>query len=285
MKYLLLVFFIFHSCKNVERNNITQLVQEWENKEIVLPANSTFTVLGKDTVDFSFANADYKIISYVDSIGCTSCKLHLPHWRRFMYEVNTLMSASIPFLFYFHPNNIEDLCYIIRRDKFTHPVCIDEFDEFNSLNHFPKESAFQTFLLNKENKVIAIGNPILNPKVKELYLKILTGDTSQTITTAMTKVDIDKLKIDFGSFIHSETQERKFILTNMGEPPLVIQDIITSCGCTKVKYDKKPVPAGGKLEITVIYEAEKAEYFNKTITVYCNIKSSPTILKIVGNAE
>ena len=282
--YLLLITSCFYSCKD-RRDNITRLVNEWEGKEIVFPAHSIFTVQGEDTVLFSFSGADYKIVSYIDSVGCTGCKLHLPRWRRFMYKVDTLMNNSVPFVFYFHPKNIEDLCYITRRDAFTHPVCFDVSDEFNALNHFPSERAFQTFLLDRENKIIAIGNPILNPKVKELYLKILTGNISKTTTTSMTEVTLDKLKLDFGSFMYSEIQERSFVLTNRGETPLIIQDIITSCGCMKVRYDKSPVPPGGKLEITVIYKAEKAEYLKKTITVYCNIVSSPIMLKIEGSAE
>ena len=282
--YLLLTISCFYSCKD-RRDDITQLVNKWEDKEIVFPAHSIFTVQGRDTVSFSFSDANYKIVSYIDSVGCTGCKLHLPRWRRFMYEVDTLMNASVPFVFYFHPKNIEDLRYIIRRDTFTHPVCLDVSDKFNILNHFPSEKAFQTFLLNKKNKIIAIGNPILNPKVKELYLKILAGNISKTTTTSMTEVAIDNLKLDFGSFIHSEIQERSFVLTNIGEAPLIVQDITTSCGCMKTRYVKKPIPPGEKLEITVIYEAEQAEYFNKTIAIHCNIKSSPIILRIVGNSE
>ena len=282
--YLLLTISCFYSCKD-RRDDITQLVNKWEDKEIVFPAHSIFTVQGRDTVSFSFSDANYKIVSYIDSVGCTGCKLHLPRWRRFMYEVDTLMNASVPFVFYFHPKNIEDLRYIIRRDTFTHPVCLDVSDKFNILTHFPSEKAFQTFLLNKKNKIIAIGNPILNPKVKELYLKILAGNISKTTTTSMTEVAIDNLKLDFGSFIHSEIQERSFVLTNIGEAPLIVQDITTSCGCMKTRYVKKPIPPGEKLEITVIYEAEQAEYFNKTIAIHCNIKSSPIILRIVGNSE
>lgn len=282
--YLLLTISCFYSCKD-RRDDITQLVNKWEDKEIVFPAHSIFTVQGRDTVSFSFSDANYKIVSYIDSVGCTGCKLHLPRWRRFMYEVDTLMNASVPFVFYFHPKNIEDLRYIIRRDTFTHPVCLDVSDKFNILNHFPSEKAFQTFLLNKKNKIIAIGNPILNPKVKELYLKILAGNISKTTTTSMTEVAIDNLKLDFGSFIHSEIQERSFVLTNIGEAPLIVQDITTSCGCMKTRYVKEPIPPGEKLEITVIYEAEQAEYFNKTIAIHCNIKSSPIILRIVGNSE
>jgi hypothetical protein len=37
------------------------------------------------------------------------------------------------------------------------------------------------------------------------------------------------------------------------------------------------------LEVT--YKAEHPEHFNKTITVYCNIESSPLVLKIMRDAE
>ena len=91
--------------------------------------------------------------------------------------------------------------------------------------------------------------------------------------------------MDLGSFPKSEKQETNFVLTNTGRGLLVIQDIITSCGCTKVEYSKEPVRPGGTLEVKVIYEAEKAEHFNKAVTVYCNTKDSPLRLTIKGTAR
>ncbi len=35
-------------------------------------------------------------------------------------------------------------------------------------------------------------------------------------------------------------------LRNVGTEPLVITDITTSCGCTSVEYDTKPIPPGGE---------------------------------------
>ncbi|WP_455672693.1 DUF1573 domain-containing protein [Phocaeicola sp.] len=285
--YLILMLSLFSSCKESEKDKIARLVAEWDGKEVSFPTHSVFTIQGKDTVDFSFKDADYKIVTYVDSVGCTSCKLQLPRWKEFMHEVDSLSNGSVPFVFYFHPKDGKELRFITRRDAFTYPVCFDEDDKFNGLNHFPGEATFQTFLLNKENKVVALGNPIRNPKVKEFYLQVLTGDRVSSIATnkIMTDVDIDKTSINFGSFPKAEKQERKFVLTNTGNHPLVVQDIITSCGCTKVNYSKQPVRPGGHLELTVIYEAEQSEHFNKTITVYCNVANSPLRLTIVGDAQ
>lgn len=283
--YLILLLSVFSSCKESGKDKISRLVREWEGKEILFPAHSIFTIQGKDTVDFSFADADYKIVTYIDSVGCTSCKLQLPRWKQFMHEVDSTMHGSVPFLFYFHPKDMKELRYITRRDAFTYPVCFDEKDNFNALNRFPGEMTFQTFLLDKGNKVVAIGNPVHNPKVKELYLQLLVGDKASKQEVPMTKVSSDTESIDFGSFPQAEKQERKFTLTNTGDHVLVIYDVITSCGCTKVEYDKKGIRPGEKTELTVIYEAEKAEHFSKTITVYCNASNSPLRLKVTGNAK
>lgn len=284
--YLVLVLVLFSSCKESEKDKIARLVEEWEGKEILFPARSVFTIQGKDTVDFSFADADYyKVVTYIDSVGCTSCKLQLPRWKQFMQEVDSTMNSHIPFAFYFHPKDMKELRYITRRDAFIYPVCFDEKDDFNALNHFPGEMTFQTFLLDKNNKVVAIGNPVHNPKVKELYLKILTGGKAEKVETPMTEVSMDVASIDFGTFPQLEKQERKFTLTNTGQHVLVIYDVVTSCGCTKVNYSKEGIRPGEKAELTVIYEAEKSEHFSKTVTIYCNADNSPLRLKITGNAE
>lgn len=99
------------------------------------------------------------------------------------------------------------------------------------------------------------------------------------------KLSVNQTTIDFGSFPQSEKQERSFVLTNSGNQLLVIQDVTTSCGCTKVKYSKEPVRPDGTLELKVIYEAEQAEHFNKTIMVYCNADNSPLRLTVKGNAN
>ena len=196
--------------------------------------------------------------------------------------------GNVPVLFFLHPKDKSELAYIFRRDHFTYPVCIDENDSLNKLNHFPSDMMFQTFLLDRDNKVLAIGNPIHNPKVKELYLKIIQGEKVEKdkgTEVINTKVTIDKTSISLGRFNWQKEQKVTFTLKNTGNKPLVVQDINTSCGCTSVSFSKEPVQPGGELKLGVTYTAEHPEHFNKTITVYCNMESSPLVLKIMGDAE
>ena len=175
-------------CQESKEEAMLRLVNEWNGKEIKFPSHSIFTVLGKDTVDFSFVDADYKVLTYIDSAGCASCKLQFPRWKRWIHEVDSLTDGKVPFLFYFHPKDLKELRYLTRLDDFTYPVCFDEKDELNQLNRFPLDMTFQTFLLDRNNRVVAIGNPIYNPRVKELYLDLIIGkESTKTTDTNMKK--------------------------------------------------------------------------------------------------
>ena len=282
--FVILTFLLF-SCQENDKERIARLLNEWNRKEIKFPDHSVFTIQGKDTVSMDYRNTDFKIITYVDSIGCTSCKLQLHRWKELIAEMDSISSGTVPFLFYFHPKDMKELRYLTRRDNFTYPVCFDEDDEFKSLNRFPSEMTFQTFLLDKENKVIGMGNPVHNPKVKELYLMKITGENLSKADVTVTEMSVDRTDHNFGTFSMAEKQECIFRLTNTGNSLLVIHDVTTSCGCTKVEYGKEPVRPGESIELKVSYEAEESGRFSKVITVYANVKSSPVRLRIMGDVE
>lgn len=278
----ILIALCLYSCKKTDKEKINYLVQEWSNKEIFYPNAMNFTVLGNDTN--LLLKSEYKIISYVDSIGCTSCKLRLVQWKEFIDLLDSI--GDIPVLLFMHPKNKNELTYILKRDNFVYPICIDENDSLNKLNHFPSDMMFQTFLLDKNNKVLAIGNPVHNPKVKELYLSIIQGNTIiKEKESIFTKIEIDKQAISLGNFSWQEEQKVIFSVKNIGNAPLVIQNINTSCGCTTVSYSKEPVQPGKEIALEVIYKAEHPEHFDKTISVYCNTEVSPIVLKISGDAK
>ena len=282
---LIMCVWLLASCQESRKDVMLRLVSEWKEKEVKFPARSVFTVQGKDTVDFEFRHADYKVVTYIDSVGCTSCKLQLPRWKEFLAEVDSLTEGSVPFLFYFHPKDMKELRYLTRRDRFTYPVCLDEMDDFNRLNQFPREMMFQTFLLDKDNKVIAIGNPVLNPRVKELYVSLITGRKEAPSKETLTEVSVSQTVVDFGQFPLSEKKSHRFGLTNTGNGLLVVQDAVTSCSCTKVEYSTEPVRPGETLEVKVSYEAEEAGRFNKSVMVYCNAETSPLRLTIKGESR
>lgn len=277
------VVLVFFSCKETRKDTVSELFHEWSGKQIIFPNHSVFTIQGKDTVDMPYLSSSYTIVIYIDSLGCTSCKLQLHKWKNWMKD---LEGNNVSILFYIHPQNKKELNYILYRDKFIYPVCIDENDEFNRLNHFSSNISFQTFLLDKDNKVVAIGNPVHNPKVK-LYLNIIQGnkDIPDSAKKIKTEVTVKNPNISFGEFDWKQEQIVEFEINNVGNKFLVIEDVSFSCGCISVDYTKEPIMPGKSVMLTVTYKAEHLEYFKKTLTVYCNTEYSPITLTLSGEAK
>ena len=281
----LLLLSLLAACQESDKERLTRLVQEWDGKEIAFPAQAVFTVQGRDTVDFRWQSAPYRIVTYVDSLGCASCKLQLPKWKQLIAETDSLFGKDkLSYVFFFHPKDARELTYLTRRDGFTYPVCFDREDAFNRVNRFPSEMALQTFLLDKDNRVVAIGNPVHNPQVKELYLNIIGGKRSATTGTKQTSVSLSERDVQFGSFLMSERQERKVTLKNTGDAPLVIHGVDTSCGCTHVEYSQRPLRPGEETTLLIVYEADEAGHFRKTVDVYCNTADAPLRVVVTGEA-
>ena len=76
----------------------------------------------------------------------------------------------------------------------------------------------------------------------------------------------------------------KFVFENTGDEPLVIQQAISSCGCTVANYTKTPVKPGERGEITVTYngKGKVAGHFKKAISIRSNASNNLTRLYITG---
>ena len=286
--YVLCFFLSIVSCSQSEqKEQVITLLQEWQGNRIVIP-DSMYTIQGnRYFVDTALYR--YRILNYVDSVGCLSCNLKLQEWNMLSKEFQDKNCQVTP-LFVFYPGNvakIREIRTLAKNNKTDFPIIIDTLNVINRLNKFPEDTRFHTYLLDKDNKVLAIGNPVLNPAVKELYLKIIQGKTLQDDSEGkkvVTSVSLEATALSMGDFSWQEERQGTFRLKNTGEKPLVIQDIVTSCGCLTVDYPQEPVQSGKETVIGVTYKADSPGYFNKVMTVYCNVEDSPIRLRVSGNA-
>jgi len=88
--------------------------------------------------------------------------------------------------------------------------------------------------------------------------------------------------INYGKIEKDSDGERVFIFTNIGEEPIVIQRIQSSCGCTVPKKPEKPIMPGEKGEIKVSYATNRVGGFSKSITIYSNAKNPKKVIRIKG---
>lgn len=71
---------------------------------------------------------------------------------------------------------------------------------------------FQTFLLDKNKKIVAIGNPVLNPKIKDIYLNIILGQ-SNIDKDLQTQVVMSDSILDLGNLHVMMNKSEKYYWT------------------------------------------------------------------------
>jgi hypothetical protein len=117
-----------------------------------------------------------------------------------------------------------------------------------------------------------------------LIISLLIFGIAVKSQIATTKMQLSVTEHDFGTFKEEAGRQTfDFILTNTGTEPLVIQNVVASCGCTTPEWTKQPIPAGAKGKVTAIYDpANRPGPFNKTLSVYSNSKPEVVVLVIKG---
>ena len=283
--FIFVCILLFVSCQNSDKSRIAHMIDEWDGKEIIYPDDLVFTTMGEDTVKWFLKDSRYTIVTYADSIGCMGCKLKLPVWKDFISYLDSVSDHTVKVIFILHPRDKKEMVHLLVYNDFSYPVCLDIKGSFDKINKIPSNLAFQTFLLDNRNKVIAIGNPIHNPNVRTLYLNLILSDSiCESRDLIQTKISLPET-IDMGVFDWSEEKEAMLIIKNLGVVSLTVENIVTSCGCTSVEYSRRPVSLKDSLVIKIKYKAESPGYFNKDIAIYCNVPSSPVYVKLSGKVQ
>lgn len=271
------------SCQQNKDKSLIALVQEWQGKEIQFPMqNPVFVNLSGDTVPLLDQETSYKVLMYIDSIGCTTCKFKLAEWKKFINVADSICRGDISFYFIITPNNLEQIKYKVKRENFTYPICYDLNGEMNKINNFPKKIDYQTFLLSNDNRVIAIGNPINNPNIRELYLSKLGYNSVIIDKKPKTAIEVDTKTIKLGEIPLGNNFEQNLKIKNIGNNPFVIYYASTSCDCTNVEYDWKSIPAKDSGYVNIQYKADAVGEFTRSIMIYGNIPQKSISIDIEG---
>lgn len=96
-------------------------------------------------------------------------------------------------------------------------------------------------------------------------------------------ISFDKDVHDYGTINKGADGTCKFIVTNTGSEPLIIDNCKGSCGCTVPQCDKAPIMPGKTSEISVKYDTTRVGPITKSVTVTSNAVNEPTkVIRIKG---
>ena len=110
-----------------------------------------------------------------------------------------------------------------------------------------------------------------------LTLYAVTAAAQSQLTFSCQEWDFVTIREADGPVSHTFTGE------NTGDRPLVILDVVTSCGCTVPDFSKRPILPGQKADIGVRFDpANRPGSFSKELTVYSTERKKIGVLRIRG---
>lgn len=275
--FYLLLSIIVVSCSNTSESVAT--IDRMYDSQFVFPSNLEYQISGKhfNPNIFSF---DYRIVTYIDSSECTPCKMHLNSWDKTLNYFASNSHARIDFLMILGRSQSSEINYEINKHRFRHPIGFDSKKQFHQINNLPAQEKFNTYLLDNNNHVLAIGNPALNPKIRGLYQQIIGDNDGEFDSPHYLCVSST---YPTGAIILGDSVSTSFKLTNKQNNSFTIQEITTSCYCTTAKPTSDSLPIGKSTKIIATHIADSPiGPFNHKIHLFFNETDTPEILTIHG---
>jgi hypothetical protein len=122
--------------------------------------------------------------------------------------------------------------------------------------------------------------------MKKLFLLVafVIGFTSISLAQAKPgEFKFDSEVHDFGNIVLGKAVVYTFNFTNVGEAPIIISKVETTCGCTVPEYSKVPIKKGEKGFIKVtLTPSGPAVPIVKSITLTSNARTTTKVLLIKG---
>lgn len=117
-----------------------------------------------------------------------------------------------------------------------------------------------------------------------ILLVILISSFTVSLAQEKAKFKFDEETFDFGDIKEENGPvDHKFVFTNEGNSPLVIQGVRASCGCTTPAWSKEPIPPGEKGFVTAKYNPKnRPGSFRKSLSITSNADPSVKVIYIKG---
>ena len=129
--------------------------------------------------------------------------------------------------------------------------------------------------------------------MKKIVFAILLGSTSiwgwaqNVLDSASVKpsTHFTTTEIDYGAIPQNSNGERVFEFTNTDSKPLILTNVVASCGCTATEWPREPIKPGERGTITVRYNTSTIGTFRKSIRVFTNSNTESVLLIIKGEVK
>lgn len=158
--------FFFSACKN--GNNVRNQVLNAIGKNVPIPDNYMIYKNGKiDSLSLNFD--DLTIVSFSNYAVCPSCDImKIEDWFTLATEIEDLNCSFV----YIVNNKIDrNIKAQVINDRNNVSIMLADDKLFNEFAN--KIAPINTFLVDKNKKIVLVGNPVHNDKLWNLYKKAI----------------------------------------------------------------------------------------------------------------
>ena len=152
-----------------KKEKFQEKVKQYQGKKVVLPMPDSILYKGqmRNIRKSGIKNNKLKISTYING-KCHSCIEGFSKWQELIDISNKNKNFNI--IFYVYTDNKKEFKeYFYPTIIHDFPLVIDKKQQYLKSNEIPEFGKFNTFLLNKNNHIILVGNPIYTDKLMKLY--------------------------------------------------------------------------------------------------------------------
>lgn len=166
---ILITICLVASCNNNDRV-VNEIMELTNNKVVFCKGYKEIPCKSNLSLD-SLLKQDLKLVTYMDKLSCSSCGVKMLRlWQHEAKQIN----PNIAYIVIVHSDRTSDMLNMLDTLSLDFPVMYYESDIFSKKNNLEDKLARnKTFLLNKDNEIILVGEPFGHERLTKLYKKYI----------------------------------------------------------------------------------------------------------------
>lgn len=293
LSYLIIIcltFFITVGCREKSYSDtVREVVNKYLGKHIVFPDSLPVFIAGKrvDNETLKLSDPKFKILTIINTHGCTACNMQLESWNRFASNIENGLGdyVDLELIYVLETEPSKEIFSIAKSKDFRRPLTFDPEKKIRKSNRLPDEQEFSTFLLNSQNKILAIGNPIMIPKVADLFLKKTETDISESASDNL-PITLSEKNVSLGVIDNEEPIISVVTVTNITDSIIRISNIDSSCECVKPTMKYRVLRPKTESDIVIRFTPDSTTFKEKriyrTIQIYVEGVDNPSEIVLYG---
>lgn len=178
--YFIILLFVycllFTACKD-SKQKMQDDIRHMQSSPISMPY-SDMVCWAEDSISpiELCQKAKLKLVHYVDSVQCTTCYLQKIAQHNKLYQLEHESNLRFVNVFVIAPGSKtkQSLLSDYKNKLLPQVLFVDTARIFARKNKaIPSEEMYHTFLLNENDSVILVGNPVIYPKIAKMFHSIV----------------------------------------------------------------------------------------------------------------